>query len=212
MDSLCSQCFQKTLSTGTNCCDCKLSFILDAVTGFFLLLTFWANPTFLCSFIATDKTSTSRNSCLPSQHAFHQSFSTRPMICGAQCDLNQRILLLGTNFSLCQLHRGTSFIPLFTLGTIEQHIHYGWAVVRNSECITWQVISVDMLDVDLTGQGHQSALQLSISNKTPVISWTHWAILKPEEGCEKESFMKVNSEHYPIISMLFHNTDGFTFY
>lgn len=37
VDSLCSQCFQKTLSTGTNCCDCKLPFILDAVTDSFCL-------------------------------------------------------------------------------------------------------------------------------------------------------------------------------
>lgn len=41
-----------------------------------------------------------------------------------------------------------------------------------------------------TWQGHQSALQLSISNKTPVISWTRWAILKPEEGCERKALWK----------------------
>lgn len=62
VDSLCSQCFQKTLSTGTNCCDCKLPFIPGCCYRLLLPLTFWAHLTFLCSFIAIDKTSTFRNS------------------------------------------------------------------------------------------------------------------------------------------------------
>ena len=113
---------------------------------------------------------------------------------------------------LCQESPGITLTPLFMVEAVEQHIHFGWAVFRNSGHIIHKLSLLICALLTLTSQGHQSSLQLSFSNKTPVIWWTHWAILKPEEGSRKGGFMKATSEHYPIISMLFHNTDGFTFY
>lgn len=74
----------------------------------------------------------------------------------------------------------------------------------------WSLMTCMLLTC--TSEGYQTVLQLSTCNKARVIWWTHGAILILEEGKERGGFMKATSEHYPIISMLFHNTNGFTFY
>jgi len=50
-------------------------------------------------------------------------------------------------------------------------------------------------------------LNISFSSKATAILWISWAIPNP-----KQKLIKATSEHYQIISILFHNTDAVSFY